>query len=47
LNPSMSNGAMLPREFPGLGHLLDRLFTYRKGIYSLVLTSKTGWFQDG
>lgn len=29
LDPSMSNGAMPPREFPGLGHLLGRIFTYR------------------
>ena len=28
-DPSMSNGAMLPREFPGLGHLLDKVFPCR------------------
>jgi hypothetical protein len=43
----MSNGAMLPREFPGLGRLLDRVFACRKHIYSLVLTSKTGRVYGG
>ena len=40
LNPSMTNGAMPPRVFPGLGRLLDRVFACRKGIYCVEKCEK-------